>query len=283
MSLIFVGLAALLATGVTLWLGRTLWRGTTHDSEIEHHAVNATVLRDQLTELEQDVVNQTLSADDFSAAKQEIQQRALHEAVPAPAAVLQGQGDKRTAITLMVTLPLAATLLYLSLGNPGATLRPPPQNAPMMTQADVENMVKSLEARLAQNPDDPAGWLMLARSYRYFADYKNAAIAFSKAAPNIQTDPIALTEYAETLARSSPTGFVGKPTQLLERALSLDSHEPYALTLAGTAALERGDYQVAIDHWQQVLEQLPAGSRTAQVVADGIERAQQRNSDARLP
>ncbi len=283
MSLIFVGFAALLAVGVTLCLGRALWRGTTPNSEIEHHAVNAKVLRDQLAELEQDVAHQILSADDFSAAKQEIQQRALQEAVPAPIPAMQGGRDKRTAAILIVTLPLAAMLLYFSLGNPAASLSPTPQNAPMMTRGDVENMVKSLETRLAQNPDDSPGWLMLARSYSYFGDYKNAAVAFSKAAPIIQTDPIALTEYAETLARNSATGFVGEPTQLLERALSIDPREPYALTLAGTAALERGDYQVAIDYWQEVLEQLPAGSQTAQIVADGIERAQQRNGGARLP
>lgn len=283
MSLIFVGIAAMLATGVTLWLGRTLWRGYKPDSEIEHHAVNATVLRDQLAELERDVANQTLSVDDFSAAKQEIQQRALHEAVPDPVAVMQGQGDKRAAVTLIVILPLVTMLLYSSLGNPAATLRPPPHNAPMMTQADVENMVESLQARLARNPDDPAGWLMLARSYRYFGKYKDAAAAFSKAGPAIRTDPLALTEYAETLAWSSGTGFTREAMQLLERALSLDPGEPFALTLAGTAALERGDHQVAIKYWRQVLNQLPAGSKAAQVVADGIERAQQENGNARLP
>ena len=62
-------------------------------------------------------------------------------------------------------------------------------------------------------------------------------MAFSKADGVIETDPLALAEYAETLARIKPEGFRGEPTHLLERALSIDPQEPFALTLAGAAAL----------------------------------------------
>src|SRR3546814_14735359 len=80
MSLIFVSSATLLLVCVALWLGRVLWRGSTSDSDIEHHAVNATVLRDQLVELERDFANGSLSSRDFADAKQALQRRVLHEA-----------------------------------------------------------------------------------------------------------------------------------------------------------------------------------------------------------
>src|SRR3546814_7131650 len=82
MSLIFVSSATLLLVCVALWLGRVLWRGSTSDSDIEHHAVNATVLRDQLVELERDFANGSLSSRDFADAKQELQRRVLQEAEP---------------------------------------------------------------------------------------------------------------------------------------------------------------------------------------------------------
>lgn len=283
MNLIFVGIAALLAAGVTLWLGRALWRDPKSNGEIEHHAVNAIVLREQLAELERDVANQTLSAHDFSAARQEIQRRVLHEAVPGTVPVRRGQGDKRAAVALIVILPLATVLLYLTLGNPSATLPLSAPSVPMMTQADIQDMVDSLADRLAHNPDDSDGWLMLARSYRYLGRHKDAAAAFDKASPIIQTDPLALTEYAEMLARSSGTGFTREATRLLEQALALDPREPSALTLAGTAGFERGDYRAAIDYWGQVLEQLPAGSESAQAMAKGIQRAHQEEASAGLP
>lgn len=280
MNLIFILIAALLASGVTLWLGLALLRGPKLDSSIEHHAVNATVLRDQLAELEQDRANGILSLHDHAAAQQELQRRVLDEATPAQNTGLRRQSSKQAAIALAIVLPVAATLTYLSIGDPAAITPPPARSAPAMTQADVQGMVDSLAARLARNPDDAPGWLMLARSYRYFEKYEDAAAAFAKAASVIQTDPLALSEYAETLARSSPAGFKGEPTQLLARALSLNPREPFALTLAGAAALERQDYPAAIDYWQQLLGLLPADSDAAQAVANTIERARRAQAEA---
>ncbi|TKR56385.1 c-type cytochrome biogenesis protein CcmI [Allopusillimonas ginsengisoli] len=280
MNFIFILIAALLAASVTLWLGLALWRGPKLDSSLEHHAVNARVLRDQLAELEQDRANGILSLPDHAAAQQELQRRALDEATPAQSTGLRRQSSKQAAIALAIVLPVAATLTYLALGNLAAITPPPVQSAPAMTQADVQAMVDSLAARLARNPDDAPGWLMLARSYRYFERYEDAATAFAKAATVIQTDPLALSEYAETLARSNQTGFKGEPTQLLERALSLNPREPFALTLAGAAALERQDYPAAIDYWQQLFELLPPDSDAAQAVENTIKRARREQAEA---
>ncbi|TKR53497.1 c-type cytochrome biogenesis protein CcmI [Allopusillimonas ginsengisoli] len=117
MNLIFTLIAALLVAGVTLWLGFVLWRGPKLNSTVDHHMVNAAVLRDQLVELEQDRTNGTLSSTNFAEAKQDLQRRVLDETTPAQAAGLQRQGSKYAAITLIVLLPVAATLTYLSLGN----------------------------------------------------------------------------------------------------------------------------------------------------------------------
>ncbi|WP_323011204.1 MULTISPECIES: c-type cytochrome biogenesis protein CcmI [Pseudomonadota] len=279
MNLIFTLIAALLLAGVTLWLASVLWRGPRLDSSVEHHVVNAAVLRDQLIELEQDRDNGILSLEDHAVAQQELQRRVLEEATPAHDTKLRRRSSKQAAIALAIVLPVAATLSYLSLGNPAAITPPSAQSASAVTQADVQAMVDSLAARLASNPDDAHGWLMLARSYRYFERYADAAEAFSNAASVIQTDPLALSEYAETLARISPAGFKGEPTQLLERALALNPNEPFALTLAGAAALGRQDYPAAIDYWRQLLGQLPPDSDAARAVANTIERTRQEQTE----
>src|SRR5690625_5082863 len=134
-------------------------------------------------------------------------------------------------------------------------------------------MLDSLTALLASNPDDPASWLMLARSHSYYERYDDSAKPFSRSDGVTETDQLALAVYSGTHDRINPEGFRGEPTHLLERALSINPQEPFALTLAGAAALERQDYQAAIDYWQQLLSMLPPGSDAAQIVGSSIERA----------
>ena len=50
---------------------------------------------------------------------------------------------------------------------------------------------------------------------------------------------------------------------LIERALKADPKHSKALALAGSAAFDRGDYAVAIAHWQKIADQLPPDSELA--------------------
>lgn len=273
MNVVFLVAVSLLAAFVTLWLCRTLWRGPVHEDKVEQHIVNTAVLRDQLSELEQDHANGILSHSDLDKAQAELQRRVLQEAVPEHRSLVRRRQSKRPAIALAILLPLAASLTYLSLGSPEAITAPAGQNTARITPADVQTMVNSLAARLAHNPDDPEGWLMLARSHRYFGNHEDAALAFAEAETIVRGDPLALTEYAESLARSGQTGLQGEPTRLLEFALAINPQEPFALMLAGAAALERRDNSAAIDYWSQLLAQLPPDSNAAKAVKESIERA----------
>jgi cytochrome c-type biogenesis protein CcmH len=67
---------------------------------------------------------------------------------------------------------------------------------------------------------------------------------------------------------------MGRPTQLLDRALALNPNNAKALALGGSAAMERGDYPTAIRNWEGLLKQLPdQNSQEAKMVAAGISQA----------
>lgn len=271
MNLLFIALAAALAAAVVLLLAPVLWRGA-KTGNVASDVVNAAVLRDQLTELERDRANGILSDADHDQAKQELQRRVLEETSAASSAATSGIRSKRAAIALAILLPLAASAVYLALGNPAA-LSPQAARAPQFTQADVEAMVASLADKLKRNPDDPNGWAMLGRSYSVLGRYDDAAQAFERAGAAVDTDPQLLFAYAEALAMTRNGALDGEPTRLLERALKLAPQYPAALALAGSAAFERGDYAAAIDYWQRLHAQLPPDTDAAKAVADSIQRA----------
>jgi len=73
---------------------------------------------------------------------------------------VQASNKKPALITLFMAGFIASGLgFYAILGTP----EEPPQQA-MMTEVDIQGMVDGLAARLADEPEDPAGWARLLRS-----------------------------------------------------------------------------------------------------------------------
>lgn len=284
MTQLFYLSAASMAALVTLWLIAALRRTPAASAADRRRTANVAVLRDQLLELERDRASGILSQDAFLEARAELQRLALEEAAQAQGhAAAPGPGRLLPA-GLAIALPLAAILFYVALGNPGAIAPPPaPAAQAQVTAADIQAMVAKLEARLAANPDDHQGWLMLARSHRYFGRHADAVQAFARAAPVVDGNPAALAEYAESLLLSANRGFGGQPDQLLRRALDLNPEEPLALMLAGASRFDQRDFPAAIDFWQRLLAGLPAGSDMARTVNEGIALARQRQREDAAP
>lgn len=270
-QLLFLALATALVVAVALPLTLVLWRGT-RAADIERNVVNVAVLRDQLAELERDQINGTLSAADHEHAKQELHRRVLEEGLPDVGTHATSRKSKRAAMSLAIGLPMCAAVAYMMLGTPAA-LTPQAAHQPQVTRSQVEAMVASLEEKLKRNPEDVQGWIMLARSYRVFGRHDDAAAAFVKAGAAVDTDPQLLAEYAETLAITRNGELEGLPTQLLTRALNLAPQHPFALALAGSAAIGRKDYAQAIDYWQRLLAQLPPESDDARLLVEEMKKA----------
>src|SRR6185436_9975848 len=114
-----------------------------------------------------------------------------------------------------------------------------------VSPAEVEDMVARLAARLEKAPDDPRGWMMLARSYYVLQRMPEAAAAYARAAEKITDDADLYADYADALAMSLGRKIEGKPLQLVNQALKIDPAHPKALAMAGTEAFYRKDYPAA--------------------------------------
>ena len=257
-----------------LWLGLRAPKATADRKEL-----NLSIFRDQLAGLEREKAEGILSDADFEQAKREVQRRLLEEIEPEgtvqQTTAISHAASRKTAIALLLLLPLLATVGYGLLGNPKA-LDPSQTSAPpKMTQEQINGMVAKLAERLAANPDDLKGWLMLARSYKTMGRYDEAAEAYGKAEKLVNEDPDLLANYAETVAMANGKGLKGKPVQLVERALKLDPKHPHSLFLAGAAAMEAGDNKKGIAYWESLLPQVDPGSEIDQMLRSGIDKMKQ--------
>lgn len=256
-----------------LWLGRRA-----PGARAGRQQANLAIFRDQLTELERERREGALADGDFEQARRELQRRLLEEVEPAAAAAPPPgahRPSRKTAIAILVLLPIVAVVAYGMLGKPQAL--DPRQTAaqPKMTPEQIDAMVAKLAERMQANPDDLQGWLMLARSYKTLNRYEEAAAAYGKAEKVINDDPELLASYAETIAMASGQGLTGKAAQLIERALKLDPQQPHALFLAGAAAMEAGDTEKAIAYWEALLPQVEPGSEIDRMLRGGIDKMKQ--------
>ncbi|MDR0996884.1 MAG: c-type cytochrome biogenesis protein CcmI [Zoogloeaceae bacterium] len=223
------------------------------------------ILREQMAELERKHQKGRLSDAAFAEDKAELERRLIEEAAGQAAIAAAPQTPPplqwKTAWIALVILLLALPG-YAMLGNPLAadpkSVRQTMGKAP--SAAEIGQMVESLEARLKANPDDPAGWAMLARSRKFMGNMAGATEAYA----HLEKDPAMtgnagmLADYAESIALSG-NGFKGKPSQLIEQALKLDPENGHAMLLAGAAALEAGDKPKALGYWEKLLPQVPEG------------------------
>ena len=227
--------------------------------------VNIAVYQRRLAELEADLNNDTLSREQFEQARNELERELLQDLPaggddPAPA----GTASRRWPVVAVgVLVPLLAIGLYLPLG--GLHLLDQPPEAARNT-ASIETMVSKLAERLARNPDDGKGWMMLGRSYLVLKRYPEAGLAYAKAYELLGDDPELLTAYAEVLAITNNEDLRGKPTELINKALAKQPDHPQALWLAGHAANQRGDRAAALKYWQHLLALLPSESQDARTV-----------------
>jgi cytochrome c-type biogenesis protein CcmH len=248
---------------------------------IDREASNVALLRDQLAELEADLANGSLPRAQYDQARRELEQRVLEEskAVAAARAAPPPRAGAWAAGVIGGALPIAALVLYFALGNqeaffPGAKSAAGGGGDAQhdLSPAKVEQMAASLAAKLAQEPGNGEGWVVLARTYNSMQRFPDAVRAYEKAVALIPNDAALFADYADALA-ATQGGLAGKPMELVGRALKLDPTQWKALALAGTYAFDNKDYKAAVEYWEKLKATVPPGSQMAQSIDGSIAEA----------
>jgi cytochrome c-type biogenesis protein CcmH len=275
----FLILAAVLLCAVTVTLLWPLLR-TRHDVDNTQESPALKILREQRKDLDAELAAGTIDAAAHAQTLAELEHRALEEST-APEAARSGGPRRAWALGLAVVLPAAAVGLYVLIGNP-AGLHPEQvvdESAQHVTPAQIDAMVDKLAARVAANPDDLEGLLMLGRSYMVLGRFADAEKSFALLASK-RPDAQVYADWADALAATQERSLVGKPEELINKALKLDPQNVKALALAGTVAFDRKDFKTAIKHWQKIAELVPADSEFGQSVQSMLQEAR---SHAGLP
>ena len=181
----------------------------------------------------------------------------------------------------MQQAPLLSALMRLADGGPAPAMDggsaenagavfPPRASLP----PEALKMVERLENRLREQPNDPAGWAQLGRSYVVMERRSDAQAAYAKAHELAPDNPEILSDYAWLLFGDNPDYTEGPAKALYERLLALDPNHPDALWFLGLSAYNKSDTKQAVHYWERLAKVLPPDNPALPEVRKAIARVQ---------
>jgi cytochrome c-type biogenesis protein CcmH len=232
------------------------------------------IYRSQLTELEREESAGLISADDARMARTEIQRRLISAAGPAAASEEASMTltDRTTFIAIAASVAIGSAIIYSFVGTPGASspttgfaeLQQTPgamlaasgdaAQPGQISVAPVDEMIGSLETRLASQPDDVEGWRMLGWSKFRTDDFAGAAVAYGRALKLAPGDSETQSSYGESLARAAGGMVTPEATQALQAALKANPQDPRARFLLGLKKEQEGKPGEALNDWLAMLK-----------------------------
>ncbi len=238
------------------------------------------VYKDQLQEIGRDRAAGLIGEAEAEAARLEVSRRLLSaaDAEPRAAAAAAAPRNPRrrraAAVAALVILPFVPLGLYVALGSPNVPAEPAfaRVNTPQGRES-IPGLVSQVEAHLARDPNDGAGWELVAPVYLRLGRFDDAVAARKKA----------LTLNGETANREADLGeaetaaangvVTADAKAAFERAVARDPHEAKARYFLGLAAEQDGKSEQAAAIWRSLLGDAPVGAPWVGFVRAALARA----------
>ncbi len=282
---VFWGLTSVMMVVALLFIVPPLLRSR-KTLTVSRDDLNTEVIKTQLGELEADLQAGKLDQAQYEPARKDLERELLYDLSSSidDLKPRSARSSRWAALVLAVAIPLCAILLYMQLGSkeltgileqasvsqPASAMRQP------AAARSLEAVVIQLVERLRTQPDDPQGWVLLAKSYTALKRFSDAVEAYGNARRLGGDQPELLADYADALVVASGGRFTKQATKLLQRALEIQPDYAKALWLSGHWKYQNGAFDEAIQYWQRVAAQVPEDSPDARVIARQIEQARQK-------
>mgnify|MGYP001819459296 FL=1 len=253
------------------------------ESALNRDRQNVAIARERMAELEREHEAGALSTETLDQVKSELEQALADDLADASTEQAARSGGRWALGILLIVFPAMAFGLYWHLGAPehlevkGASAgRAPagPHAAGDGKMPSVDELVVSLEEKLAEDPSRAEGWYLLGRTYMSMQRYEDAVKAYKKLIELAPDQPTLLVALADAEAMVQGARISGRPAELVQRALVLDPDNTTALWLAGKAEVEAGNYSEAVAYWRRVEAQSADNPQTLAEIRNQIAAAE---------
>ena len=281
MNIVFLLLVGALIAIAFLFILPPLWRKHANlDVDLDQR--NIQIAQHRLAELKENLRSGGLSQKQYDEQLADLEQ-ALSDDLDIQSKVNSVSTQSRWIIyVLVIALPLLAGTLYWTLGNYQAVSHSAEMaiDTDAIKMAEINKMVNGLAEKLKNNPGDAQGWLMLGRSYDVLEQHAQATEAFAHAYQLLGDQTEILLLYADALGYANDRSLIGKPSELIFKALALEPDNMKALWLGGMAKAQQGDAVTATRLWKKLESLLPPDSEYLQEIKGLLAKLASESPDA---
>jgi cytochrome c-type biogenesis protein CcmH len=238
------------------------------------------VYKDQLQEIERDCAAGLIGEAEAEAARLEVSRRLLAAAdmqsaqASAPASPSQVRWHRRAAtLGILVVLSFLPVGFYLALGSPNVPGQPAYARANLPPgHESVGALIGQVEERLARNPNDGAGWEVIAPVYMRLGRFDDAVIARRKALALNGETATRDADLGEALVAAANGVVTDDAKRSFQNAVARDPQEAKARYFLGLADEQDGNRDAAAAKWRAMLKDAPADAPWLDLVRTSLAR-----------
>ena len=245
---------------------------------------NIRIARERLEEIEKSHANGELSDEEFSQAKKDLE-IALAQDLSKAAATIDNSTPKLakgTLLGLVLIIPAIVIGVYQHVGAP-QYLNVVGPSAPASSTANlppIGDLVKELESRLNEKPDNAQGWFLLGRTFMKMGDHQGAVRAYRKLLALMPSNTTAKISLVDALSMVNDGNVPDEAVSLLDEILKEEPEAITALWLAGNAAHQREQFAKAQAFWERAYPLLSGEPSMQQELSAMLSQVSQQTGNA---
>ncbi|WP_019530361.1 c-type cytochrome biogenesis protein CcmI [Dasania marina] len=251
----------------------------TRQQQQQRSEANVLAFEQRLAELTQECEQGAYSAEEFEALKADLQHRLLDDVPEQIKANTSSMPLWPWVLGLLLALPLAAWSLYQHTGAQAEIAiieqmqRVEQASDEAQLQQQASQLVSQLQQQLADNPDQPHHWMLLARTQMRLQQYAAAEQSFKSVLDVAGEAPVVMGLYAQARYMAQGRQLDAVSQRIAERALELQPNNGTVLGMMGMASFEQQNFPQAVHYWRRLLTLLDPQSPTAKMIQQGVEQA----------
>ena len=159
--------------------------------------------------------------------------------------------DRKKILQLSSFVIGPSLVIYYFIGSPNSSIYSD-------IESEIDRTIINLEEEIKTNSNDELIWISLAEAYSLKNQHEKAFLSYEKAIGlENYSNSNTFANYGEAMIRAGDVTLLSQANDLFDRSLKLEPNNTKSLFLGGLTSSSIGDYDLAINRWELLLDLMP--------------------------